>query len=310
MRFQVACPICGGKTEFKSHGIIAPWISSLIKSANQETQLLVCLECDFHYFSYRYNQDELKNLYLEYRNGQYLKKRHKWEPWYSKAENNIFDPQTSQVRINSRKLSFIQQLNSAGVDINKFSQILDFGGDQGQFFPDGFKGEKFLCDLSGADTSFKEGITRVGVLAQMNGKVDLVMACGVMEHVSDLRRLQSEIFDVMVKGATYFVEVPLDSFKTHKMHKTNFYRKYLICIVKIRTLFVLVDFLSGVYRNFFRHIPFWGIVKQSEHINYFTPRSLSQLMSLRHETLYVSKADYKKRHGKFRLGYLAGVARK
>jgi hypothetical protein len=75
-------------------------------------------------------------------------------------------------------------------------------------------------------------------------------------------------------------------------------------------LFIFVDFLSGAYRQIFKRIPWFGIVKQSEHINYFNVKSLRVFAELRGlEVLFVSEPDLKYKVGKIFQGRLACIAR-
>jgi hypothetical protein len=92
--------------------------------------------------------------------------------------------------------------------------------------------------------------------------------------------------------------------------KSNFYLRYLKTITKIPSLFILVDFITGAYRNYFREIIPFGIVKQSEHINYFSGNAVKKLLETQLDSVYISGENLAEKYGHYRLGFLAAVARK
>ena len=75
-------------------------------------------------------------------------------------------------------------------------------------------------------------------------------------------------------------------------------------------MFVLLDFVTGVYRQVFKRVPWFGIIKQSEHLNYFNVKSLRAFAEIHGlDVLYMSEPDTKYKVGRIFQGRLACVAR-
>lgn len=268
------CPLCSQSAKTISYGVVAPWIGNLINDEKvTQTKLMYCQACNFKFFSYRYSSAEMLKIYSGYRGESYFRQRHKYEPWYTRHINDFFKVEKN---ILQRKERIYRNLEDNNVSIDSLKTILDYGGDEGQFFPDHLdKTSKFLLDVSSVGTN--DEFTRITSVKDLPKKIDLVMCCMVLEHVENPLNLLSELKSSLnVKGATIYVEVPNDTFTVSRFHSTAFYKSYVNFLYKHYFLFVILDFLSGFYRNYTKRIPFFGIVKQSEHINYFSKMSLGQ----------------------------------
>jgi hypothetical protein len=303
------CPICSKNAQMISHATLAPWICSIFGEPRQLSKLFLCVHCDFRFFSLRYSEKQVQILYNAYRGNNYFSIRNRWEPWYQKSENNLYNPDIGIRNIERRRSLMSRELRMANVSRN-FRRALDYGGDTGQFFPENVSGERYLVDISG----FNDIDSRIRTVRKVteipSGSVDLVMACMVLEHVSYFELFCKEVSDVMTSDGLLYVELPLDGFKVHKWHKSEGYRCYLSFLNKIPPLFILMDLISGVVRNYFRMIPVFGVVKQSEHINYFTKQSINSLLNGRFDVRYSSPEYYDERHGKLRIGFQATIASK
>jgi hypothetical protein len=302
---SMLCPVCGSKTTFKAHAIVAPWITTLIGEKIIRSELYSCLECTLGFFSHRYSETEAQNLYSSYRTGRYFIARHSWEPWYGTAENNAYQPETNQNNIDSRINLMENTFQIAGIKRN-FKGCVDFGGDLGQFFPQNVEGTKYLVDLS-AQPGVHKNFTVVNSLSEISNPVELVMNCGVLEHMSCLTGIIADLSNALSASGVIYLEVPLDSFKTSRIHKSKFYKHYLSVISRNKPIFVFLDFITGATRQIFRTIPWFGIVKQSEHINYFNKLSLQTLCGNFVGNFWISEPDYSHKQGKFKLGRIAAV---
>jgi SAM-dependent methyltransferase len=308
VKVNVSCPICKTPTRKIAHGVIAPWLIELSKIDEKLTSLHICTECELKFFSYRYSNEEANRLYENYRKSPYTKSRKKWEPWYGQNENDIYNPEFTLENILKRKNTFERESRLSKMELPVDSNVLDYGGDLGQFFPERFSGKKYLFDLSELETKEEDGLIRIQDVTNIVKQIDLVMLCGVLEHLTDIDKTLSEVKSTLKNGGYLYLEVPLDGFSVSKFHGTDMYRRYLKVLSKFRYLFIAMDLYTGLYRNFFRRIPMFGIVKQSEHINYFSKKSLSCARRTNFEPTYISEPDSKLKHGKFRMGFLAGVA--
>ena len=296
------CPICLEPSVLIAYAQLAPWIEDLLSLDKTTSSLHECKSCEFSYFSYRYSDDEMEKLYSGYRSDSYLKARSSWEFWYSKRINDFWlQPNNVSIRRNR----IIEHLKHQNLDITSISSCLDFGGDEGQFAPEHIPRDKnFILDLSGKSDS--EKFTYIKNVESLPAPVELVLCCMTLEHVASPRRI---IQDLAQSTYDYvYLEVPHDSFKVSKFHKTTFYKRYLRSVRKSKTLFVLLDFITGVIRNYLGLVPWFGIVKQSEHINYFSSLSILKLgtiAGLTGETKVFSSANV----GGIRLGQSSTLLR-
>lgn len=247
----------------------------------------------------------MKKLYENYRNEIYFKIRNKWEFWYTKKINDFFKIKQN---IEIRKNRIYKNLEINRIEINQITSCLDYGGDEGQFFPDHLDHDaKFLLDVS--NTLYDLEYIKISKVEELQHKVDLVMCCMVLEHVNQPINLFSDLKGVVsMPGGIIYLEVPNDIFKVSKFHSTSFYQSFLKTISKSYFLFIAFDFAGGVYRNFFKRIPFFGIVKQSEHINYFTIKSLRILFENHDLTANVYLSDSSSVGG-LNLGTICGISK-
>lgn len=317
MTEKIKCPACLEERSFTflGYGVIAPWISELSKNPYRKTTLVRCMNCALTFFTHRFNSNEIAAIYSDYRGNGYFKARNKWEPWYGKKENDLYLLFRQENRVEARKQNMRKNLERSNIKLESNLSVLDFGGDQGQFFPEEAS-QRTLFEYSNSDTKstniMSNNVRKISNLSEIEGQ-DLAMLCGVLEHLTDpLGELMSIEKALKVGTGIMYVEVPMDCPKVSRFHKTIYYSKYLDVILYIAQrfpkAFVILDFISGVFRNFNIAIPPFGIIKQSEHINYFTIISLRNLMGVyfQVENLY---EDPKKKHGKFRLGEIAAVCR-
>lgn len=302
------CPICSKMSRIIAHGAIAPWIVELANTVDIFTTLRLCNNCGLRYFTYRYNEKEANGLYENYRMSKYIQARKKWEPWYGQNENDIYNPAFTLENIKKRKSTFERELRLSKMNLATNSNVLDYGGDLGQFFPEKFTGAKYLYDLSEIGSQKEDTLIRINSVELIRDKIDLAMLCGVLEHVTDIEVIIREVQSTLRGEGYVYIEVPLDGFEVSKFHATAMYKMYLSILRKYKYLFIGIDLYTGLYRNFFKRVPMFGIVKQSEHINYFSAKSLAFALSSQFEVTYISEPDYKLKHGKFRMGFLAGTA--
>lgn len=307
------CKLCGAiETQMIAHAVIAPWISRITGNMVQDnfSKLWVCSGCSFQFFEHRYSEAEMSALYSGYRGDEYFAFRHSYEPWFSRSDMNNWNPSKNAAAVESRRSYMSGFFNQNGVDLHTINDVLDFGGDLGQFFPEETGGKRYLIDPANPVTSNDE-IVRVQSIESLWESCGLIMNCHTLEHIPSLESTLASLVPVLRKDAYLYIEVPMDIFKVGKFHSSPNYKKFLKFLVKKKKLFVIFDFLTGVYRMYFHRIPFWGIVKQSEHINYFNKESLPELLSNTHLKLVsISEPDLNFGQGRIKLGRISLLARK
>ncbi len=306
----VRCPSCGSNVEvLLAFAVLAPWLVELpgFEFSEKYSKLMKCDSCDFQFFTYRYNELEMSAIYSGYRGEQYFLTRSKWEPWYSRRIMNAWNPEQNSFGVTSRKIHLHEILQQSKIDVENLCNVLDFGGDLGQFFPESVKGKRYLYDPSQPPFE-SSGIERVQSLKGLSKQIGLVMSAHTLEHLPDFSNVLGDLGQLLTESGVMYIEVPMDRFKTSRIHATYSYLNYLTKISRHIKFFIFVDFLSGIYRTVFRRIPFWGIIKQAEHINYFSKNSLISLAnSANLELIKITEPDYNFGQGAIKLGRISMV---
>jgi Methyltransferase domain len=271
------CPICVAPGTIQAHGRIAPFILQLQgdpKDAARDTTLCRCERCDLVYFSHRFDGDTLAAMYSGYRNERYLSIRRRWEPWYSRDANSATEPGSEVV---AERIGFVTDIVGSYTDINTLRNIVDYGGDEGQFFPAGYSGPKYVIEVSGKN--LVDDVQAAASLDELPESPHLVIAAHLLEHLVDPAALVKEIRAAVADDGLFYVEVPLDRPKVRPWHAGARYRRFLDWVSTARGSWIAADFVAGVARNFDRTVPRLGAVKQSEHINYYSTQSLHLLLA-------------------------------
>jgi len=303
---EIHCPICGIEAHALAHGLVAPFISTLSSiPLGQETLLRICDNCDLTFFDSRYGVQELASLYGHYRDKEYKDKRHHWEPWYSRNVNDAYS--TDGEVVEDRRAFMTRILEDAHMN-SHLSCVVDFGGDEGQFFPRVPTSRRVVCDVSSRDLPV--GVERISTLSELGDtKPDLFIVAHVLEHLPNPVEPLTDIRRSIADDGIIYVEVPLDRFRVSKFHATIRYRRYLQRLVLHRFPFVGSDFLSGLSRQFRSSIPRFGVVKQSEHINYFSGRSIEAALTASGFTVVAQGSDPAMKVGGLRMGCYGVAAR-
>lgn len=303
---EIDCPICGKEAPTVAHGMVAPFISALSNlPLGQQTTLRRCEICDLSFFDFRYGDEELSALYGHYRGDDYRATRHHWEPWYSRHVNDVCSTDTD---LASERRSFMMKVLDAAQMNAQLACVVDFGGDEGQLFPRVPTGRRIVCDISNRE--LPTGIEHISMLSELGDvKPDLVIAAHVLEHLPDPLQPLKDIRRVIAANGIVYVEVPLDLFRVSQFHATIRYRKYLWSLVRHRFPFMASDFLSGLSRQFRSSIPKFGVIKQSEHINYFSRRSLQAALTASGFSVVAHCSDENMKFGGLRMGCCGIAAR-
>ncbi len=187
------CPFCLGEPAAGEicWAIVSPWIRELGVTKRRVCRYLTCQKCKVGWFSLRYSDEGLANLYRNYRGKNYITVRNKWEPWYDEKYNDRHeDHQWMRLRAEAIK-SFLRGL----VDISK-SEVVDVGGDTGQ-----------IAELLGAKSFRVVEVSDRVVTSKSETQPlpSIAVLAHVIEHVSFPREFLENI--VQNHDAVY-VEVP------------------------------------------------------------------------------------------------------
>lgn len=297
------CLVCAGATDLLAHGVVAPFVCELAGLAlGEPTSYRRCTRCDLCFFDRSYTDAELAALYGKYRSPAYARARRRWEPWYRSCVNDAYAGDTPEV---AERRRFLESVLAEAVGDRRFALALDFGGDEGQFFPAAAVGGRFVLDAS--ERPLRPGVARVAQLDALPAPADLVLAAHVLEHLNDPLSALEDLRRVMARGAVLYVEVPLDRFATAAFHARPGYAAYLGRLVRNRPAFVACDLVTGMTRQYRHRVPTAGIVKQSEHLTYFSARSLRALAEAAGFAVLGERSEPGASVGGLRLGRLALV---
>ena len=206
----------------------------------------------------------------------------------------------------AERIGFVTDIIGSYVQIDALRNIVDYGGDEGQFFPPGYSGPKYVIDVSGKN--LVAGVQAVSSLDELPERPHLVVASGLLEHLVDPAALIKEIRAAVADDGLFYAEVPLDRPKVRQWHAGAGYRRFLNWVSATRGSWIAADFAAGMARNFGRTVPRLGAVKQSEHINYFSTQSLQALLTGGGFRVVTTRADPAASFEGLRLGRLGALA--
>ena len=305
MRRTSDCPSCGAIGVLAAHAVVAPWVCELMGvDGLQSSELLDCPRCGLSFFSQRYDDEDMAGLYSEYRTGNYMRARQRWEPWYRSGINEAFEPSSAAT---AQRVRFLEDVLKDACGEREWSLIVDVGGDAGQFFPRGKVGRRVLIDPS--NKPLPDGVERASSLSELGSPPDLVVIAHVLEHVTDPVALLAEVHGVLADDGRLYVEVPTDRPRTTARQATDMHARRVERLARHRVPFVAADFASGVGRQYRIPLPS-SVIKQSEHINFFSPDSLTGLLRRAGFEVEHAVADPDAKPAGLRLGLLGMIARK
>jgi hypothetical protein len=254
--------------------IISPFIADyVLNDVPKLCNLNECRTCQFLFFDTRYDQKEISTLYTGYRGDAYFSTRNRCEPWYTKA----FNTNLGGSEIAKRRQLFKSIIDKYAHDA-KIDAVLDYGGDRGQMIVDGPGKDLNVLEISGVRA--EPGVKVIANEEALNGRqFDLVLLCGVLEHMSLPLAETTKIMDYIRPNGFLYVEVPDEQFALSEIPSQEWYLAYLNILSHHPLLLKLIDFWSSAVRVKFRHIPVLGFAKLHEHLNYFSPMSLTKILN-------------------------------
>lgn len=264
------CPCCGSKELRRWPAIVSPFIANYACQTRPcAADLCECRHCTFRFFNSRLTKTEVERLYAGYRGDGYFKARHRYEPWYSREVNDGIG--SDPVEIASRKEHLAKLV---GARAPSFTTVLDYGGDRGQFIPDGLGVERYVYEIS--DVQPVDGVVR---LSSVEGRqFDFVMLAHVLEHCSEPRDVVRSLKSHGHRQTIFYFEVPYERPSLQSAGEGTGQRRYLNALLRLGPLVQAVDLYSTFFRIKFDRIPPLGLQKCSEHLNFFNKPSLEALL--------------------------------
>lgn len=272
MRTIEHCPGCGGLPSRRWPALVAPFIAEYaLRSPVAACALLECGACGLRYFDARPDEAEMARLYSGYRGEAYFQARHRHEPWYLRRHNRGQgqDPRLIAAR-RAAVEAFLRRHDVAG----RIDRVLDYGGDAGQFIPEGLGTERHVFEVS--DALPVAGVRRIADEgALVPGSYDLVLLNHVLEHLAEPVELLRRTARLLRPGSgILYVEVPLERYRLGWGGQGPGPRRRLAWLASHPALLRWLDFYSTVCRVLLGVLPPLGLLRAHEHLNLFHERSL------------------------------------
>lgn len=279
MMHQQHCPICLQQSDVVQTAIVSPWIRELGSVRVRSSKYRVCQSCESGFFDYRYSDREMTGIYSGYRDSDYVEIRRSWEPSYTAELNDSLGNCASV--LDARHNFVISALSLCGRQAGKgIGTVVDVGGDRGQFIPPSIR-NKFVVDVS--DKSEIDGVTRLTHLREAIAvKPDLVMACGILEHLSNPRAFIRELLDLhsVQSSMLLYVEVPSGVPRLRPLANRLLGNTFGRVAARSRWIWRSLDRRAAVLHQRRSSGSLLMPLRQSEHINFFSKAGLSNLASM------------------------------
>ena len=192
---------------------------------------LNCINCGLVFLDIRFSEQELNNIYYEYRGEKYVELRDFYEPGYKQRNQSLING----FEYNDKIESFLNQFLKLPVS------ILDWGGDTGKNTP--FKNSNNTFDIYDISNALViEGARSIDKDYALNNKYDLIICSNVLEHVSYPLNILLDIKICMKENTILYIEVPFEEImmnggtsaylnKKHWHEHINFYSE--LSLVKL-----------------------------------------------------------------------------
>jgi hypothetical protein len=265
------CPLCGEAASFETFAVISPWIRELGIKARL-SRYFVCRNCETGFFTKRYSENEMTDIYGEYRGVNYLRKRSKWEPWYTISYNSNHD---SDQWIELRKKSLTEFLSRTQLD--NCNVIVDVGGDRGQYIPD-IASTKIVLELS--EKVLCENVTRIKSIED-SPFADLFVYAHVLEHVSNPMQELEALFQ---KTNQVYVEVPFGIPEINKYQRSS--SRLLLHLI---SSFIPKLWSKNARPATGRKVSTSKMLTQSEHLTFFSEKSFIVIAKILNANLVIER---------------------
>jgi Methyltransferase domain len=252
------CVICDGPIDRLKKALVAPFLAERIwKRKPFCVSLVKCRSCGFAFYNPRLEDGDLRSLYAGYRSDEYRRMRQSTEPWYTAGFNADLSAQANYAKRRARLAPILKE----HLGERRIKRVLDHGGDHGDLVLGLIEGaEPFVYDISGVAPT-------LGVKATANSaatQADLIINSNVLEHVGFPRAIVSDILCAAPEDGLIFLEVPCEV----PTGPSRILRR----IAQIGIMGVCRPLLAPyVFRPA-------ALYMMHEHVNYFTERSLTELM--------------------------------
>lgn len=219
---QHNCVCCGSTRIQSSPAILMPFIAhrafgwqpvvidenwglSSVKMGNAYSicNTLSCDECGLIFLDIRFSDDQLNNLYHDYRGDDYTNLRDQYEPGYRQQNISLHN-----------QIPYLDKIERFLEPYIKFPlKILDWGGDTGLNTPFFDRASSVnVYDISGKPVI--RGVQKLKKFELAKLSFDLIVCSNVLEHVPYPAQLLAEIKLHMTNETVLYIEVPREALIT------------------------------------------------------------------------------------------------
>jgi hypothetical protein len=202
MKIAICCPACGSSALKKTPAVLVPFVAKRVfdwETIKIDDMFMCsvcntvhCLSCGMVFCDIRFDPEEAARLYAGYWGKEYIEMREKYEHGYGKRIWAI----ASGINRNPAIEWFLQKHLKFPVD------ILDWGGDTGEFTPFKDKSKKVhIYEIGSNPVVWGERVN------EPQPPYDLIVLSNVLEHASYPMDILSDIMKV-IGNALLYIEVP------------------------------------------------------------------------------------------------------
>jgi hypothetical protein len=210
------------------HTIKKGYAYSICKTLN-------CIECGFVFLDIRFTEQELINIYNDYRAEEYVALREAYEPGYKERNKNLING-----------FQYIKEIEDF---LNPFLifpvAILDWGGDTGSNTP--YKNKNILFDIF--DISNKDvikGARAIDKFTAFENTYDLIVCSNVLEHVPYPADILFDIKKCMRESTILYIEVPFESIMQDRSANAYLKKKHWHEHINFYSELALAKLIEGV----------------------------------------------------------------
>jgi hypothetical protein len=212
-----------------------------------------CNECAFLYLDMRFDEEENKILYDNYRGSEYNKLRIKYEPDYELVDEYLNNIYPIKNRINTENY------------ISKFikipDNILDWGGGDGRNTPFNDVKNKNI-DIYEISDLEKENYSNINFIKNIEKKYELITCLHMFEHLSYPLKMLEIIGSYLCQNGFIYIEVPYEKImrlskepinnKNHWHEHVNFFSIRSLEALISHSNFEIIDLRSEDISDEFR----------------------------------------------------------
>jgi hypothetical protein len=186
-----------------------------IGSAYSICNSLQCSQCGLLFLDMRFTDNELKKLYKNYREKEYVDLRDFYEPGYKERNNEL----ALGINYTNKIEQFLQPF------LPSSPRVLDWGGGTGLNTP--FKEKNKLFDIYEiGESALIPGAQSISKKEIANKNYDLVVLSNVLEHVPYPIELLLDIKNMIQGEAVLYIEIPFEDIMKSQKTNPHYFKKH------------------------------------------------------------------------------------